>query len=162
MPSQQHHPFGFTSTGPGGASLPPYPAILTYPAKEALDLMNGFRQRRKTTNLPNTTITMLNKLMPRRVRDVNKYCYISDDTDQPFTIQELHMVLKTGKDTTPGADLITNSMCTRRERRGTRPSLTCPTTPWQKVPCPRAGKSQSWCPSLSLTVCIGRLSCYRV
>ena len=66
--------------------------------------MNGFRQRRKTTNLPNTTITMLDKLKPRRVREVSKYCYISDDTDQPFTIQELHMVLKTGKDTAPGAD----------------------------------------------------------
>ena len=30
--------------------------------------------------------------------------------DQPFTLKELHEVMKSGKDTAPGADLITNSM----------------------------------------------------
>ena len=44
------------------------------------------------------------------MRNGNIYCDIPDDTDRPFTMQELHAVLKTGKDTAPGADLITNSM----------------------------------------------------
>ncbi|XP_066953335.1 uncharacterized protein [Macrobrachium rosenbergii] len=50
------------------------------------------------------------QLAPIRWEEVNEACFTPDDTDTPYTVEELRAVYKTGKDTAPGADRITYTM----------------------------------------------------
>ena len=80
------------------------------PAAEAENLMQAFKTRRDTKNLPRKTINTLKRMKPRRIACVEYNCGLRDTTDQPFTMHELQAILKSGKDTAPGEDRITNSM----------------------------------------------------
>ena len=81
------------------------------PAGEAQALMRHFKQRRNTCNLPRKAINAMKRLKPGRERLIQRACSSPDESmDQPFTMAELQAVLKTGRDTAPGADKITHSM----------------------------------------------------
>ena len=86
--------------------------IATHPApeQEAERLANKFAQRSSTIQLPPDTQIKQQELRHQRWREINEACYKTDDTDRPYTIEELHRTYKKSKDTAPGADLITYTM----------------------------------------------------
>ncbi|XP_066943290.1 uncharacterized protein [Macrobrachium rosenbergii] len=64
----------------------------------------------KSNNLSPETRRRQDQLAPIRWEEVNEACFTPDDTDTPYTVEELRAVYKTGKDTAPGADRITYTM----------------------------------------------------
>ena len=80
------------------------------PLQEAERLAVHFSERTKTENLPPGTRRLQEQLNPERWRAINNACSEQDDTDQPFTLDELNSAHKKGRDTAPGADKITYTM----------------------------------------------------
>ena len=80
------------------------------PEAEAERLANKFADRTKTINLPQDTQQLLERLAPMRLTAIEQACNRPDDTDIPYTIDELRSTYKKGKDTAPGADRITYTM----------------------------------------------------
>ncbi|XP_068203623.1 uncharacterized protein [Palaemon carinicauda] len=72
---------------------------------------NNFADRAKSTNLPLQTINRQRILLLIRNNIIEATCNMRDDTDNPYTMQELNTALAKGrKDTAPGANLIKYSM----------------------------------------------------
>ena len=80
------------------------------PLQEAERLADNFSDRTKSENLPPETRELQEQLNPERWRAINVACSEQDDTDQPYTLDELKSAYKKGKDTAPGADKITYTM----------------------------------------------------
>ena len=80
------------------------------PMQEAERLAVHFSERTKSENLPPETRRLQEQLNPERWRAINNACSEQDDTDQPFTLNELNSAHKKGRDTAPGADKITYTM----------------------------------------------------
>ena len=80
------------------------------PLAEANRLANKFADRTKTTNLPIATQQLQTELEPMRVAAINQACQEADTTDVEYTLHELRLTYKTGKDTAPGEDRITYTM----------------------------------------------------
>ncbi|XP_064077704.1 uncharacterized protein LOC135195375 [Macrobrachium nipponense] len=79
--------------------------------EEADNIARNFTERTKSHNLPQTTWEKINEISPARWRKINTACNMPDDTDTPFTMEELNSALSKGKrETAPGADAITYSM----------------------------------------------------
>ena len=78
--------------------------------QEAERLANLFADRSASTNLPACTLQLQNQLRNQRWATINQACATPDDTDQPFTTNELLQTKHKGKDTAPGADQITYTM----------------------------------------------------
>ena len=78
--------------------------------QEAERLADNFSDRTKSENLPPETRELQEQLNPERWRAINVACSEQDDTDQPYTLDELKSAYKKGKDTAPGADKITYTM----------------------------------------------------
>ena len=80
------------------------------PLQEAERLAVNFSERTKDENLPLETRRLQEQLNPERWRVINNACSQQDDTDQPYTLDELKSAYKKGRDTAPGADKITYTM----------------------------------------------------
>ena len=80
------------------------------PIEEAERLATKFADRTKTENLPQDTQQIQARLAPMRLQAIDGACNRPDDTDTPYTLQELRNSYKKGKDTAPGADRITYTM----------------------------------------------------
>ncbi|XP_068203084.1 uncharacterized protein [Palaemon carinicauda] len=81
------------------------------PLAEANRIGNNFADRAKSTNLPLQTINRQRTLLPIRNNIIETACNMRDDTDSPYTMEQLNTALAKGrKDTAPGADFITYSM----------------------------------------------------
>ena len=89
---------------------PPPPPSHPDPQGEAERLAEKFASRTKSTNLPPATRNELHRLRNGRVLAITTACEEGAGSDTPFTPAELQNVLKTGSDTSPGADGITHSM----------------------------------------------------
>ena len=84
--------------------------IHPHPEEEAERLAVKFAERTKTNNLPHDTQQLQQQLAPMRLEVIEQACQQIDDTDAPYTIEELRCTYKKGKDTAPGADKITYTM----------------------------------------------------
>ena len=80
------------------------------PLEEANRLAGVFAGRTSSENFPPATKRMQERLHEGRWERIEAACYLPDDTDCPFTIEELRRCKHKGKDTTPGADGISYSM----------------------------------------------------
>ena len=80
------------------------------PLEEANRLAGVFSGRTSTENLPPATMRMQERFDEGRWERLEAACYLPDDTDCPFTIEELRRCKHKGKDTAPGADGISYSM----------------------------------------------------
>ena len=80
------------------------------PLEEANRLAGVFTGRTSSENLPPATNRMQECLDEGRWERIEAACYLPDDTDCPFTIEELRRCKHKGKDTAPGADGISYSM----------------------------------------------------
>ena len=80
------------------------------PQQEAERLAQSFAQRTSSTNLPPETRARQEQLDPNRWETINAACLQQDETDRPYTQQELQAVKKVSRDTAPGADRITYTM----------------------------------------------------
>ena len=89
-----------------------------HPEQEAERLAEKFANRTKTTNLPLETIQIQNQLAPMRNNAIEQACQQIADTDTPYTIEELRLTYKKGKDTAPGADRITYTMISNMGEAG--------------------------------------------
>ena len=85
-------------------------AIHPQPQVEADRLATKFAERTKTQNLPQSTQQLQTELAPARNMAINQACQEEDTTDVEYTLQELRITYKTGKDTAPGEDRITYTM----------------------------------------------------
>ncbi|MPC49107.1 hypothetical protein E2C01_042901 [Portunus trituberculatus] len=74
------------------------------------DFAELFANRTKATNLPLSTRAEVARLSAGRQATIRAACSEAAVSDVPFTITELRNALKTGSDTSPGADGITHSM----------------------------------------------------
>ena len=81
-----------------------------HPLEEAERLAASFASRTSSENLSPETRGVQEQLAPGRWEEINEACLIPDDTDAPYTPEELQAVHKVGKDTAPGADKITYTM----------------------------------------------------
>ena len=80
------------------------------PLEEANRFAGVFAGRTSFENLPLATRRMQERLDEGQWERIEAACYPPDDTDCPFTIEELRRCKHKGKDTTPGADGISYSM----------------------------------------------------
>ncbi|KAK3850142.1 hypothetical protein Pcinc_043131 [Petrolisthes cinctipes] len=80
------------------------------PQQEAEHLASSFATRSSSTQLPDSTIHTLARLLPERKSEVELACLAEADTDPPITHRELLSAQKRSKDTAPGRDKITYSM----------------------------------------------------
>ncbi|XP_045122681.1 uncharacterized protein LOC123511124 [Portunus trituberculatus] len=146
---------------------PPPPPSHPDPQAEAERLAEKFASRTKSTNLPAETREKLQNLHPRRLLTINAACTEDAPTDTPFTRQELQNALKTGGDTSPGADGITHSMVRHAGSDGHRALLTLfnaslqegklPST-WKEatiIPIPKPKEAGAYRP-ISLLSCVSK------
>ena len=80
------------------------------PLEEANRLAGVFAGQTSSENLPPATKRMQERLNEGRWERIEAACYLPDDTDCPFTTEELRRCKHKGKDTAPGADRISYSM----------------------------------------------------
>ena len=80
------------------------------PLVEAERLATKFADRTKTANLSHESQQALDEWAPMRNMAINQACQEADNTDVEYTIQELRLTYKSGKDTAPGDDRITYTM----------------------------------------------------
>ena len=80
------------------------------PQQEAERLAVNFAARTATANLPPGTQRLQGQLASERWREIHHAISLEDDTDAPYTIDELCKSFKRGKDTAPGHDKITYTM----------------------------------------------------
>ena len=74
------------------------------PLEEANRLAGVLPGRTSSENLLPATKRMQERLDEGRWERIEAACYLPDDTDCPFTIEELRRCKHKGKDTAPGAD----------------------------------------------------------
>ena len=72
------------------------------PKQEAERLAESFAIRSASNQLPPSTIEMQNNLSHQRWNTIHQACAQQDDTDAPFTLQELRGAQHKGKNTAPG------------------------------------------------------------
>ncbi|XP_068238287.1 uncharacterized protein [Palaemon carinicauda] len=80
------------------------------PPAEANRIAQGFADRAKSINLPLPTRRRQEELLPIRSTMINAACDMADNTDTPFTKEELERAFAKTKNTAPGIDGITYSM----------------------------------------------------
>ena len=80
------------------------------PLEQANRLAGVFAGRTSSENLPPATKRMQERVNEGRWERIEAACYLLDDTDCPFTIEELRRCKHKRKDTAPGADGISYSM----------------------------------------------------
>ncbi|KAK7071122.1 hypothetical protein SK128_009039, partial [Halocaridina rubra] len=93
-------------SGKKSTKIPTHPK----PMDEAERLADTFSSCSATQQLPPSTIRIQNDLRLQRWDIINHACNQEDETDAPFTSQELRNTKHRGKDTAPGADGITYTM----------------------------------------------------
>ncbi|KAK7081489.1 hypothetical protein SK128_008994 [Halocaridina rubra] len=93
-------------SGKRSTKVPTHPK----PKEEAVRFADTFSNRSSNQQLPPSTIRIQNDLRQQRWDTINHACNQKDDTDTPFTTQELKNTKHKGKDTAPGADGITYTM----------------------------------------------------
>ena len=88
------------------------PKVPTHPnpQQEAERLAISFADRTSSDNLPISVRLKQQQLEQRRWQEIEHACSLQDDTDIPYTLEELQAAHKKGKDTAPGADNITYTM----------------------------------------------------
>ena len=80
------------------------------PQQEAERLAENIAARTGTTNLPPGTQRLQGQLAPEIWREIHHVVSLEDDTDAPYTTEELRKSFKRGKDSAPGHDNITYTM----------------------------------------------------
>ena len=93
-----------------GTNTRPRTATHPNPQQEAERLAEKFAQRTSSENLPQETRRLQQQLHEQRWNEINRACNTPDDTDAPYTLQELRATYKSGRDTAPGSDRITYTM----------------------------------------------------
>ena len=88
------------------------PKVPTHPnpQQEAERLAISFADKTSSDNLPISVRLKQQQLEQRRWQEIEHACSLQDDTDIPYTLEELQAAHKKGKDTAPGADNITYTM----------------------------------------------------
>ena len=95
-----------TATG----AAPPRPAAHPHPQQEAERLVAAFTARGSSDQLPPRTRRLQHQLQPGRDYVVRAAVEEADDTDRPYTQQELARAKRRGRDTAAGADGVLYSM----------------------------------------------------
>ena len=88
------------------------------PIQEANRLAETFSNRSKSEIIPLPIRLVQQRLQQHRWDTINTALNTPDDTDTPYTLQELRATYKTSKDTAPGADKITYTMIRQMGTRG--------------------------------------------
>ena len=88
----------------------PFQTLFPNPQQEAERLAISFADRTSSDNLPISVRLKQQQLEQRRWQEIEHACSLQDDTDIPYTLEELQAAHKKGKDTAPGADNITYTM----------------------------------------------------
>lgn len=129
-----------------------------YPRREAERIMEEFASRASDDQLPPDIRAEQQRRRQQREETVEDACALADNTDTPFTPQELRQAEKNSSDTAPGRDGITYSIITRSGKAGSQAILSLINHSWRLGKLPTTWKLADITPNkyrpIALTSCI--------